>query len=161
MILSKQSFRLYDMPCQTCQQIPNTHSFKVLGKTSKGVTLVYSKPFDSLEKEFTRANIESYYEHLDEYIGQWIWMFDAKDLHKLPMPRLDLLKIFYKGVEERYKDTLQCIYVVHPNWRLQAILNILRPFMKSAAKKRLVESPSALELIALGIDAAIVKELVL
>ncbi len=145
------------MPCKICQQIPNTHSFKVLGKTSKGVTLVYSKPFDALEKEFTRATIESYYEHLDEYIGQWIWMFDAKDLHKLPMPKLDLLHIFYKGVEEKYKNTLQCIYILNPNWKLQTMLGMIRPFMRFEAKQRLDDQPSLLKFVKLGMDISLAK----
>jgi hypothetical protein len=147
------------MPCHKCQQIPNTHSFKVLGKTLNGLTLLYSKPFDALEHEFTQETIQCYYSHLDELQGQWIWLFDAKDLHKRPTPKLELLRSFYKGVEERYKDNLQCIYIFHPNWQMQAILNVIRPFMKLAAKKRLVESPSALELLALGMDGAIVKSL--
>ncbi len=148
------------MPCQTCQITPNTHSFKVLGKTSKGVTIVYSKPYDALEQTFTQTTIQSYYDHFDEYTDPWIWIFDAKDLHKRSLPKLELLHSLYTGVEERYKDTLQCIYVVHPNWQLQAILNMIRPFMKGTAKKRLVESPSAIELLALGVDGALVKQLI-
>lgn len=148
------------MPCHKCQQTPNTHSFRILGKTTKGVTLLYSKPIDALEQTFTQETIQSYHQHFDEIQGKWIWIFDAKDLHKRPIPKLELLRSLYMGVEERYKESLQCIYILHPNWQLQAILNMIRPFMKSAAKQRLVESPSALELLALGMDGALVKELV-
>ena len=147
------------MPCRKCQQTPNTHSFKVLGKTANGVTLLYSKPFDALEQTFTQETLQCYYDHLDELKGQWVWLFDAKDLHKRPIPKLELLRSLYTGVEERYKDKMKCIYVFHPNWQMQSILNLIRPFMKSAAKQRLVESPSALELLSLGIDGVLVKEL--
>ena len=121
--------------------------------------MLYSKPFDALEKQFTEETIQSYYQHLDEVKGKWVWLFDATDLHKLDSPKVSLLQTFYKGVEERYKDSLQCIYILHPNWKLQAILGMIRPFMRSEAKTRLDEHPSLLTFLSIGMDASLAKSL--
>jgi hypothetical protein len=147
------------MPCLKCQQIPNTHSFQSLGKTTRGITLLYSKPYDALEKRFTEETIQCYYKHLDEMKGKWVWLFDAPDLHKLETPNISLLRSFYKGVEERYKDSLQCIYILHPNWKLQTILGMIRPFMRAEARQRLDEQPSLLTFVELGMDLSLAKSL--
>jgi hypothetical protein len=147
------------MPCSKCQQDPKIHNFQILGKSSQGSTLLYSKPFDATEKEFTEESIASHYAHFDEIQGPWVWLFDATDLHKLKTPNITLIRSLYAGIEERYKTTLKCIYILHPNWRLESILGMIRPFMKKEAKQRLVENPSALELVGMGIDAALVKSL--
>ncbi len=147
------------MPCELCQIAPNSHNFQILGKTSRGITLMYSKPYDAITKTFTEQTIQHYYQHLDELQGKWVWLFDATDLHKLETPNISLLRAFYKGVEERYRDTLYCIYILHPNWKLQTILGMIRPFMRTEARQRLDEHPSLLTFIELGMDVSLAKSL--
>jgi hypothetical protein len=120
---------------------------------------MYSKPFDALEKKFTEEMIECYYKHFDELKGKWVWLFDATDLHKLEIPTLSLLVSFYKGMEARYKDSLQCIYILHPNWRLQTIVGMIRPFMRAEAAARFVKNPSLLDFVGIGMDVSLAKSL--
>lgn len=147
------------MPCGLCQLAPNSHSFEILGKTARGITLLYSKPYDALTKRFTEETVQSYYQHLDELEGKWVWLFDATDLHKLETPNVSLLREFYKGVEERYRESLVKIYILHPNWRIQTILGMIRPFMRSEACQRLDDQPSLLTFIELGMDISLAKSL--
>lgn len=147
------------MPCELCQNRPNSHNFQILGKTARGITLMYSKPYDAITKTFTEETIQSYYQHLDDLQGKWVWLFDATDLHKLETPNISLLRSFYKGVEERYKDSLQCIYILHPNWKLQTILGMIRPFMRAEARQRLDEHPTLLTFLDLGMDVSLAKSL--
>jgi hypothetical protein len=120
---------------------------------------MYSKPFDALEKQFTDETIQCYYQHLDDLKGQWIWLFDATNLHTLETPSMKLLLSFYKGLETRYKDSLRCMYILHPNWRLQTIVGMIQPFMRAEATERFVKNPSLLELVGVGIDVSLAKSL--
>ncbi len=147
------------MPCEKCIAVPRTHSFQILGRSSKGVTFMYSKPFDEPEKKFTEETIQSYYKHFDELKGQWVWLFDATSLHKLETPTVSILLSFYKGMEARYKDSLRCIYILHPNWRLQTIVGMIQPFMRAEAGERFVKNPSLLELVGIGMDVSLAKSL--
>ena len=150
---------MYSMPCEKCQSVPHTHSFQILSQSSKGITFLYSKPFDALEKRFTEETIQCYYKHFDELKGQWIWLFDATSLHKLETPSLSILLSFYKGLETRYKDSLRCIYILHPNWRLQTIVGMIQPFMRAGADERFIKDPSLLELVGAGLDVSLAKSL--
>lgn len=147
------------MLCEKCQHTPNTHSFQTLGKTLKGLTLIYSKPFEALEKKFNEITIQHYYKHLDEIKGKWVWILDATDLHKLETPSLSLLRSFYKEIETRYCDSLQCIYILHPDWKLQTILCMIQPFMQADAKRRLDQHPTLFTFIELGMEVSLAKSL--
>lgn len=147
------------MPCEKCQAVPHTHSFQILGRSSKGVIFMYSKPFDDLEKKLTEETIQSYYKHFDELKGKWVWLFDATNLHTLETPTLSVLMSFYKGMEARYKDSLTCMYILNPNWRLQTIVGMVRPFIRAEANERFIKNPSLLELVGIGMDVSLAKSL--
>jgi hypothetical protein len=141
------------MPCTKCSTQPNFHSFRQIGTTLKGIPIWYSKPFLGIEKKFVEESIPNYLAHLDEASskGHWVWVFDSTGLDKLEMPNPILMRKFYKIVQERYANTLQNIFMLHLNWKVKLLLDVIYPFMNSKAKERLIQCDSPICLLNFGI----------
>jgi hypothetical protein len=147
------------MTCTRCQIQPAFHCFKNIGKTSCGKQIWYTRPYLSIEKKFTEESISNYLFHMDEASSEpWIWIFDATGFDKLEMPNPMLMKKFYHLIEEKYKNVLHRLYILNINWKVAAILKIVRPFLKKEAQERLAETSNPLSLLSAGVPAQIVHQ---
>ncbi len=149
------------MPCTYCETDPSFHSFQHLGWTRQGVQVIGSKPVTGKETRFTEATVQAYCAHMDEFhtAGQWIWMFDAKDIERLERPKLKTLRQLLRAIETRYATSLQTILIINMSLASELIVQMILPFLSSQAKQRLVCNPSKLEMMMVGLDAEFIQSL--
>jgi hypothetical protein len=147
------------MRCFKCSERPGFHNFQRLGYTSSGVAIWFSCPSLTEEKRFTAESIPNYIAHMDIAAagGQWVWIFDSGGLDRLESPNPLVIRSFYKTVRERYKDTLQRIYIVNMNWKVAVLYNMLHSFLCAESKRRLVHCETKMSLLFDGIPADIVQ----
>lgn len=90
--------------------------------------------------------------------GPWVWIFDSGGLDRLESPNPLVIRKFYLTVRERYKNTLQRIYILNMNWKVAVLYNMLHSFLCAESKKRLVHCETRLKLFADGIPSDIVQK---
>jgi hypothetical protein len=148
------------MSCSKCSVHPGFHNFTELGQTNAGANIWFSSPSLTEEKRFTEESIPNYIAHMDEaaFAGQWVWIFDAGGLDRLESPNPLVLRKFYMTVRERYKNTLQRIYILNMNWKVTMLYNMLYTFLCAESKRRLVHCETKMVLLCDGIPADIVQK---
>ncbi len=148
------------MSCKKCSVQPGFHNFTKLGQTATGAHIWFSSPSLTEEKRFTEESIPNYIAHMDEAAtgGPWVWIFDAGGLDRLESPNPLVIRKFYMTVRERYKNTLQRIYILNMNWKVAVLYNMLHTFLCTESKKRLVHCENMLQLLHDGIPTGIVHK---
>lgn len=146
------------MPCTHCSTDPTFHNFDFLMRNSKGDAIFFTSPARGKARRLSDSELENYFAHMDEAsVTSWIWIIDCKGLEKFDMPTATILRKFMESIQERYKFVLKEIFIVNINWKMSMILNIVKPFMKEEAKKRLVVCESPLQLLHLGLGSETIK----
>ena len=153
------------MLCPRCQKNPQYHSFQHLGTLKTGENLFYTYPAKGHEKHPTESCVQEYIAHMDSAAkSKWIWILDGRELSTAHIPPIGAMKQLVNTIQEKYKDTLLGIYVIHPNLKMKFVLNLVHPFLHPEAKKRLVvfhSNPTtmALELTNHGFENDIIRRL--
>ena len=148
------------MQCPKCIETPGFHSFTILGKTSKGYQIYYSKPDVIEERKLTEENMQNYLIHLDNAsTKKWVWIIDSRGLDNLETPNLFLLRKFYLEIQKRYKNILKHIFVLNKSYMMQIIYTMLYPFLSSEIKEMVIFCSTSKSLIEHGIDNDIVKNI--
>jgi hypothetical protein len=148
------------MSCKKCDVRPGFHSFKMMGKTSSGKNIWYSKPALCEERAFLEESIPNYLAHLDTASTEpWIWVFDAAGLDSLIMPNPLLVRRFYLTLKKRYNHVLHRIYILNLGWKVGAILNIVRHFLNKESREHVVDCYSPLVLLNDGLPTDVIQQI--
>ena len=145
--------------CTRCKTQPGFHTFDVLGQNGHGDVIYYTAPGKNIELQFTEESVANYLSHMDSTAGHtWVWIFDATGLEKVDMPNPALMRRFYKSIVQRYDTSLKYIYMLHMNWKVEAIYNIIKTFSSPDVKRRVIVIKHPIELIAAGIPTSIIEK---
>ena len=155
------------MTCARCQKNPQYHFFQNLGSLKSGETIYYTYPAKAQEKHPTESCIQEYCDHMDTAANgnsKWVWILDGRNLSTDHIPNLAVMKLLVATIQERYKNSLLGIYIIHPNLKMQFVLNLIHPFLHEEAKKRLHifhSNPTtmALELTKKGFETELIRRL--
>ena len=146
------------MPCTNCSKDPTFHNFEFLLRNSKGDAIYFTSPSRGKARKLTESELDNYFSHMDEAsMTSWVWIIDCKGMDKFDMPNPGILRKFMESIQERYKFVLKEIFIVNMNWKMSMILQMVRPFMKEEAKKRLIICDSPLQLLHLGLGSDTIK----
>lgn len=137
------------MPCPKCQVNPGAHSFVNLGMTPNGISVFYTCPAKAKDYK-DEPNFVSYFKaHLEEAEGKpWIWIFDCQGFTQKHTSSIETGKGLIRLLDERHKNILQAVYMVHEAWHFHALFSMLKPFIKKEARKKMIQlTGSTLEIL--------------
>jgi hypothetical protein len=90
--------------------------------------------------------------------GPFVWIFDAYGMDKYEKPKMKLMKSFYENMRKEYKDTMECVYILHSNIMTRLILKMVEPFIKRENRGKMKTISSRVELLQEGMGAQVVTK---
>lgn len=137
------------MRCPDCQKNPFYHSFRNLGRSGDGRSILFSKPSEAVENSLTEGTIPKYIDHLNEVSekGEWVWILDSRGFENLEVPSLSALHSIYSKLTDQISNTLKTIFIIHSNWKIELILTVCGPFISQETRNKICVIGSPLELL--------------
>jgi len=90
--------------------------------------------------------------------GLFVWIFDAYGIDKYEIPKMKLMKSFYENMRKEYKDTMECVYILHSNMITRLIMKMVEPFLKSENRGKMKTISSRMELLQEGIPMSVITK---
>jgi hypothetical protein len=145
------------MGCHKCAKDSKYHSFEFISRRPSGEAVFYTCPAKGRVFDMKEEDIPDYLAHMDEAsMSSWIWVFDCSGLQALNMPSINVVEVFIKVIQERYKFVLKHIYIVNINWKMNILLNMAKYFIKDDMGKKLMILKTPLELLSNHIDPKLI-----
>lgn len=74
------------------------------------------------------------------------------------IPKMKLMKSFYENMRKEYKDTMECVYILHSNMITRLIMKMVEPFLKSENRGKMKTISSRMELLQEGIPMSVITK---
>ena len=119
------------MSCPKCLQVPNSHSFTMIGKMDD-IYIYYSAPAKALEYKETAENMENFKLHLNEVKGKkWIWIFDCHGMEQKHHTSMNFMLKISSFIIAEHQDLIQGFWFIRQNIWMKTALKFLKGFFKA------------------------------
>jgi hypothetical protein len=125
------------MSCQKCLEVPNSHSFDLIGMIDD-INIYYTAPAKALEYKETPENFENFKKHLNETKGKkWIWVFDCYGMQLKHCKSITYMKNLTTVLANDHYDFLQGVWFIRQNTWIKAGISILKTLFKAGLVKKM------------------------
>lgn len=125
------------MTCPKCLQVPNSHSFTLIGIIND-VHIYYTAPAKALEYRETPENMANFRLHLDGTKGKkWIWIFDCYGMQTKHYSSMNYMKNLATILSNEHGDTIQGLWFIRQNAWMKTAINFLKGFFKASLLQKM------------------------
>jgi hypothetical protein len=119
--------------CPVCKAKPGSHSLRRLADQD-GKAIFYTRPAEATKYWDLPGILDHYDGTLGEYMGPWIWVFDAAGFSWTHALQFDVAIGIAKLITQKYSATLEAIRIINPTPLVNFVRRIIWPFLNKKLK---------------------------
>lgn len=123
--------------CPICQKDPTAHSFQQIPAKNNFVNLFYTCSAKATQY-FDHTGVLNHIDLLLIENGDkpWVWVFDCTDFTLAHAMEINLGLAISKMITQKYGESLLKIWIIHPTWTIQIMMNAIWPFLSKDLKRK-------------------------
>lgn len=124
--------------CPICQIDPTAHSFQQMSVKNDFVNLFYTCSSKATQY-FDHAGVLNHIDLLLLENGDklWVWVFDCTGFTIAHAMEINLGLAISKLITQKYGQNLLKIWIIHPTWTIQFMINAIWPFLTDELKRKI------------------------